>query len=118
MSAARLMPRSLRGLSFSIADLVLLRSWAEAQDLRMTIHLDHGVEGEEYEEVVALSRTERSLSQWIIWHDGAAVFAQPLIGRTQCHESVADVIEALSPKLTVKLTDIQATHWPRSSRER
>jgi hypothetical protein len=113
MPVARLMPRSLRGLSFRIADLVLLRSWAEAQGLSMTIHLDHGVEGEEYEEVVALSRTDRSLSQWIIWHDGHAVFVQPLIGRTQCHASVAEVVEALSPKLAVKLTDIQATHWPR-----
>lgn len=117
MPVAGLMPRSLRGLSFSIADLVLLKSWAEAQDLRMTIHLDHGVEGEEYEEVVSLSRAERSLSQWIIWHDGTSVFVQPLIGRAQCHDSVVSVIEALSPKLAVKVTDIQATQWPRAGKD-
>ena len=114
MPVIRLRPKSLCGLSFSIADLILLKSWAEAQCLRMTVQLDHGIEGEEYEEVVGLSKTERTLCQWILWRDNEAVFLQPLIGRAQRYRCVADAIEALTPKQTGNLTNIQATYWPRS----
>jgi hypothetical protein len=38
------------GLSFEVADLILLQSWAEFHDLRMVVELDHcGADGE-YEE--------------------------------------------------------------------
>ena len=45
----RLLPPPPCGLSFGIADLMLLQGWAEAQSLQMTVQLDHAVDEEEYE---------------------------------------------------------------------
>jgi hypothetical protein len=78
----------------------------------MTVHLDHGVEGEEYEEVLAFSVRESALTRWIMWRDVELMFVQPLIGRLQAHSSAAEAIAALSPGQEVELTDIEATHWP------
>ena len=46
-------PNVPMGLAFEIADLMLLQGWAEFHDVQMVVELDHCVEGEEYEEVVA-----------------------------------------------------------------
>lgn len=104
--------KSLRGLSFKIAELTLLKAWSEAQDLRMCVQLDHGVENEEYEEVLAFSRLDGGPCQWIMWRNAEFVFVQPLIGRTQRYESVAGALDALTPKEAVQVTDIKPTGWP------
>jgi hypothetical protein len=101
------------GLSFRIAELLLGQSWAEAHALRMTVRLDHGVDQEEYEEVLAFSKGGSTLCQWMIWRNDQAVFVQPLIGRPRRYDSVTEALEALTPKLAETLTDLEATHWPR-----
>jgi hypothetical protein len=40
------------------------------------------------------------------------VIVQPLIGRRQRYDSVAEALEALTPAEAETLSDIQATHWP------
>ena len=112
MSTTQAPARTLRGVSFDLAELILIRSWSEASALRMEIRLDHASETEEFEEVLALHVGESSLCRWILWRDAEAVFVQPLIGRTQRYASVAQAFETLADTETVTLTDIQPTAWP------
>ena len=52
MRATRRPTKLLKGLSFDIADLDLIRSRSEANGLRMVVRLDHGSDVEDYEEVL------------------------------------------------------------------
>jgi hypothetical protein len=104
----------LKGLSFAIADLILVQAWSEAHAMRMVVRLDHGSESEQYEEVLALHPTDSALCRWFIWREADAVFVQPLIGRSQRYGSVIDVLEALTPQKPVAQTQIRATRWPSS----
>lgn len=113
MAAVHSRPSSLRGLAFGIGELLLLRDWAAAQSLQMRIHLDHGVEGEEYEEVLAFTHMDSTLCQFIMWRDARAVFLQPLIGRPRRFSSVVTALAAICPARDVKVTDIRANSWPR-----
>ena len=83
------------GLAFEIADLVLLQNWVELHDIRMVVELDHWVEGEEYEEVVAFYAKDSSLRHGILWRSATDIVAQPLIGRTCRFGSVADARDGL-----------------------
>jgi hypothetical protein len=99
-----------KGLAFEIADLVLVKSWADHNNFRMSICLDHGAAvDEEYEEVIAFQTPKSRLYRFIMWHNAEAVFVQPLVGRKKRYESVAKALECLLP---VVLTDIIATRWP------
>jgi hypothetical protein len=60
--------RTLKGLAFEIADLVRIQGWAAQNAVRMDIRLDHGVEGEEYEEVIAF-RTDATACFLLMWPD-------------------------------------------------
>jgi hypothetical protein len=102
----------LRGLSFGIADLILVLAWSEARGLRMVVRLDHGSETEEYEEVLAFHTESGRLCRWMLWRDAEAVFVQPLLGRTQRYGSVAEAIDALTPRQGVVVTDVMAPRWP------
>jgi hypothetical protein len=103
---------SPRGLAFEIAELALMRSWADSHDCRMSIRLDHGADGEEYEEVIAFEADTSSHCQLIIWRNAVAVFVQPLIGRMRRYGSVANALDSLDLKPRIVLTDITATSWP------
>ena len=72
-----------KGLSFEIADLLLVSHWADRHDYLMVVHLDHGVEGEEYEEMIAFHKGMSPLCRLIMWRNADAVFIQPLLGRRQ-----------------------------------
>jgi hypothetical protein len=85
------------GLSFEIADLVLLQGWADFHGLQMTVELDHCVEGDEYEEVIGFYTQDNRLRRWILWRSATAIVVQPLIGRSIRFGSVADAIETLVP---------------------
>ncbi len=85
------------GLSFEIADLMLLQGWAEFHDVQMVVELDHCVEGEEYEEVVAFYGRDSQLRRWIIWRTSAEIIVQPLLGRSCRFPSVAEALETLIP---------------------
>ena len=53
MEMPQISPNVPTGLAFEIADLMLLQGWADFHDVQMVVELDHCVEGEEYEEVIA-----------------------------------------------------------------
>ena len=104
----------LRGLSFCIADLILVTAWSEAQSMRMAVRLDHGTDNEVYEEVLALHSADSALCCWLMWREAHSVVVQPLIGRSQRFGSVVDALEALEPRKRVAPTRIRATRWPDS----
>jgi hypothetical protein len=97
---------SPRGLAFDITDLFLVRSWADLRDCRMSVRLDHGADGEEYEEVIAFEADTSSHCQLIIWRNAVAVFVQPLIGRMRRYGSVAKALDSLDLKPRIVLTDL------------
>lgn len=90
-------PNTPMGLAFEIADLMLLQGWAEFHNVQMVVELDHCVEGEEYEEVVAFYATDSQLRRWILWRAESEIVVQPLIGRSCRHRSVADALDSLMP---------------------
>jgi hypothetical protein len=98
MSAVKSPAKLLKGLSFDLAELTLVQGWSAFHNLRMVVRLDHGSDAEEYEEVLAFHAGASPLCRWIMWRNAAAVFAQPLVGRSQCHGSVAEALAALAPK--------------------
>jgi hypothetical protein len=105
--------KALKGISFAIADLILVQGWAEARRLRMVVRLDHGSDAEEYEEVLAFHQANSPLCDWIMWRDENVVSVQPLVGRAQRYGSVAQAIAALAAKRRVVVTDIIVTStWP------
>jgi hypothetical protein len=112
MPVVQLPSKVLKGLSFRVPELTLIKSWSEANGLRMVVRLDHGSEAEDYEEVLAFHVGDSSLCQWIMWRNEKAVFIQPLIGRPQRYGSVAEAFEAIAAKQQVILTDIKPTRWP------
>jgi hypothetical protein len=103
---------SLRGLSFSIADLVLIRGWSEARGLNLTVRLDHGAASEEYEEVLTLHATPNKACRFLMWRDAEGVFVQPLIGRIRRYASVPEAVAAMTPRQEVEVTDLLAPFWP------
>ncbi len=94
-------PRTSRntpaGIAFEIADLMLLQGWAEFHNMHMVVELDHCVEDEEYEEVVAFYAPDSRLRRWILWRAADEIVVQPLIGRGCRFTSVADALESLIP---------------------
>jgi hypothetical protein len=112
MPITQLPSRVLKGLSFGIAELILIRSWSAANRLGMVVRLDHGSDAEEFEEVLAFHLGSSPLCRWIMWRDATTVFIQPLIGRTQRYGSVAEAFEAMAAKRPVVLTDIKPRGWP------
>jgi hypothetical protein len=83
------------GLAFEISDLVLLQGWAKFHDIRMVVELDHWVEGEEYEEVVAFYSKDSSLRRGILWRSAKEIIVQPLIGRSCRFGSVAGALDSM-----------------------
>jgi hypothetical protein len=108
--------RAPKGIAFEIPDLLLIESWASLHGLGMSIRLDHGAEGEEYEEVIAFHIRNGLLSRLILWRNAEAVFVQPLVGKRQQHDSIAEALQSLLPKPRIILTDINATEWPACAR--
>jgi hypothetical protein len=86
------------GLSFEVADLILLESWAAFHGLRMKVELDHNGPDGEYEEMVAIYTSDSHQLRWLLWRTDE-IIVQPLIGRTVQCPSVAEAIEILSPQL-------------------
>jgi hypothetical protein len=102
-----------KGLAFEIADLVLVGSWADCNNFRIVVRLDHGDgAGEEYEEVIAFQTEISPLYRLIMWRNAEAVFVQPLVGRMVRYGSVVEALDGLLPTPRFRLTDITATTWP------
>ena len=84
------------GLAFEITDLMLLQGWATLHGVQMVVELDHCVEGEEYEEVIAFYPKDSSLRRWILWRAPCEIVVQPLIGRGSRFATVADALAVLT----------------------
>jgi hypothetical protein len=97
METPQIIPNAPLGLAFDISDLMLLQGWAEFHEVQMVVELDHWVEGEEYEEVVAFYGKDSPLRRWILWRAASEIIVQPLIGRGRRFVSVADALESLIP---------------------
>ena len=97
MQTPKLIPNAPTGLAFEIADLMMLQGWAEFHDVQMVVELDHCVEGEEYEEVIAFYARDSQLRRWILWRAADGVIVQPLIGRSRRFKTVVDALETLAP---------------------
>ena len=97
MQTPKLIPNAPTGLAFEIADLMMLQGWAEFHDVQMVVELDHCVEGEEYEEVIAFYARDSQLRRWILWRAADVVIVQPLIGRSRRFKTVVDALETLVP---------------------
>jgi hypothetical protein len=85
------------GISFELADLVMVQGWSEYHDLRMVVELDYSAEGEEYEEVLALYPRDSSFRRWMVWRGACNVVVQPMMGRAVRFGSVAEALEHLIP---------------------
>jgi hypothetical protein len=81
------------GYAFEVHDHRLMIDWAKRHDHRAVVRLDHGVAGEEYEEVVELRFGVSNRCRFIIWRTAQAVFVQPLIGRRKRYASVGEALE-------------------------
>lgn len=97
METPQVTPAAPMGIAFEIADLMLLQGWADFHGVQMIVELDHCVEGEEYEEVIAFYGRDSQLRRWIVWRAQQAIVVQPLIGRSCRYRSVADALDSLIP---------------------
>jgi hypothetical protein len=95
MHKLRITPNRPIGLAFDIADLMVLESWSETHNIRMVVELDHCVEDEEYEEVIAFYAKDSPLRRWILWRSATDIVVQRLIGRTCRFGSVAEALDSL-----------------------
>ena len=95
MHKLRITPKLPIGLAFDIADLMFLEGWSETHNIRMVVELDHCVEDEEYEEVIAFYAKDSPLRRWILWRSASDIVVQRLIGRTCRFSSVAAALDSL-----------------------
>lgn len=97
MSERQSRPITPTGIAFEISDLLLLQSWADFHAMHMAVELDHWVDAEEYEEVVAFYVKDSRLRRWIIWRGFGEIVVQPLIGRSCRFATVAEALDSLIP---------------------
>jgi hypothetical protein len=100
------------GLSFEVEDLVRIVKWADLNNVIVEVRLDHGIAGEEYEEVVAFHTRLSPPCQLMVWRTADSVFVRPLVGVRAQYSSVRDALAGLRLKQRIALTDIIATSWP------
>jgi hypothetical protein len=100
--------RVLKGIAFEIAELTLIRNWAETRNIRMVVKLDHGTVGEEYEEAIAFYTEASSISPLIMWRTEKYVFVQRLNGCTRRYSTVTKALDgpAMAKMPSTILTDI------------
>ena len=108
MSAAKCASKVLKGLSFDILDLILIKDWSAVHDLRMVVQLNYGSDVDEYEEVLAFYSGTSPQWRWMMWRNASAVFVRSIRGRSRRYRSAAQAIKALVRD--VVLTEIKATH--------
>ena len=97
MQLPRTSARLRTGLAFEIADLVMLRGWAEFHSMRLAIELEVCAENEEYEELLALYEQNCAFRRWMLWRSCDGIIVQPANGRTKLFDTMADVVDTLIP---------------------
>ncbi len=85
------------GLSFEVPEWLMLLAWAEFHGLRVVVELDHCVDGEEYEEVVALYPPGSPLRQWTMWRASDAIVVEPMNARAFRLATISEVLQTLVP---------------------
>jgi hypothetical protein len=95
MEILRINPKPPIGLAFEISDLMLLQGWAEFHNVHMVVELDHWVEGEEYEEVVAFYAKGSPLRRCNLWRSASDIILQPLIGRSRHFSSITEALDSM-----------------------
>jgi hypothetical protein len=96
--------RLLKGIAFEIADLALIKSWADVRHIRMVVRLDCATDSEEYEEVITFYPT----SPLMIWRTEKFVCVLPVIGARRRYRTVANALESpmMDQMPSTILTDI------------
>jgi hypothetical protein len=95
MSADKCRSKMLKGLSFEIADLLLIKDRSQAHGLHMVVRLDHGSDVDEYEEVLAFHSVADLQCRSFMWRSSSAVFVRSIGGRSGRYQSAAQAIEAV-----------------------
>jgi hypothetical protein len=100
--------RLLKGIAFEIAELVLIKSWADARNTRMVVRLDYTMDSEEYEEVIAFYPETSAASPLIMWRTETSVCVLPVIGPRRRYRTIAKALEnpAMDKMPSTILTDI------------
>ena len=88
-------PRLPRGYAFPIAELQAIQRWADRHGVCLTIELDRCLDGEEYEEVLALLGPKGPRQRWNLWRSAEHLVVEPAIGPTVRYARLADVLVAL-----------------------
>lgn len=95
MSLSRSRPLLPEGISFDIAELIMLRNWAENNGLRLEIDLDHREGDAEFEEYIGLSLSTGRHRLVILWRAPHAVIVSPFGGRPRQFVSMAHALASL-----------------------
>jgi hypothetical protein len=85
------------GLSFSIEDLIAVRSWAEQRNLRLGVATDQVVDGAEFEEMLILAPKNRDRRTLTLWRTYSGLYAQTPHGRPRQFATVAEMLESIRP---------------------
>lgn len=86
-----------KGFSFEIPDLVMLQRWAESHGMRLVVELDHAVEGDEYEEVLAFYPIDSALRCWSLWRSADHFVLVPMNGPVWRCARLPDLLTELQP---------------------
>lgn len=97
MSLPSFTPPPPKGLAFELDDLVTLQGWSEANRMRMVVELDHWVEGEEYEEVLAFYEGGSALRCWTMWRAHDHYVLEPMNAPAWHALEIADLLQELLP---------------------
>ncbi len=97
MSLSSDSPPPPKGIAFEIEDLTHLSHWAASRHLRMVVELDHWVEGDEYEEVLAFYEQDSALRGWTIWRASDYFVLEPMNGPAFRSLCLGDLMQELTP---------------------
>ena len=110
MHTAQSPAKALKGLSFDIDDLTLIRDRSEANGLRMVVRLDYGSDVDEYEEVLALHAGTNPQYRWLMWRNTNTVLSGRSTAEPYAMSSATQAIDALARKLRGKATNPKTKH--------
>ena len=90
-------PRLPRGYAFPIAELQAVQRWADRHRLRLTIELDRCIDGEDYEEVVALHEPGGRRRRWSLWRSAEHLVVESTTGPAARFARLSDALAELRP---------------------
>jgi hypothetical protein len=83
------------GLSFTIDDLIQVRSWATQHRLVMTVAIDQVLDSVEFEEMLLLAPPDRRQRAFTLWRTLGSIYAQRQGDRPRAFMTVAAALEYL-----------------------